>query len=95
MNASTAGQTSPGFREGAILLFQVCKGFVPKLPRIVGGVHIQHHQAAAGGDSDIVCTAAAPPLRDLCGVCGGVLASVRVAGILPLQGNIRKPIFLV
>ena len=77
VNASTAGQTSPGFREGAILPLQVCKGFVPKFPCIMVGVHIQHHKAVSSADSDIVCTTAAPPLRNLCGVCGGVLASVR------------------
>ena len=90
VNASTAGQTSPGFWEGAILPFQVCKGFVPKLPRIVGGVHIQHHQTVSGGDSDVVCTASAPPLRDLCVVRGGILASVRGGWCLTITWKYRQ-----
>ena len=70
-----------------MLPLQVCKGFVPKLPCIVGGVHIQYHQAAAGGDSDIVCTASAPPLRNLRGVCGSILASVRGGRFLAIAGK--------
>ena len=91
VDTSAAGQTSPCFGEGAILLFQVCKGFVPKLPCIVGGVHIQHHQAVAGGNSDIACTAAAPPFRNLRWVCGGVFASVRSGWDFSVTGEYPKP----
>lgn len=91
VNTSAAGQTSPGFREGDILLFQVCEGFVPKLPGIVVYIHIQHHQAASGSDCNIVCTAAAPPFRNLRWVCGGVFASVRSGWDFSVTGEHPKP----
>ena len=70
-----------------MLPLQICKGFIPKLSDVVVCVHIQHHKAVACGDSDIVCTAAAPPLRKLGGVCGGVFASVRGGRCLAIAGE--------
>ena len=74
-----------------MLPLQVCKCFVPILPPLMVCIYVQHDNAAPGGNSDIVCTAAAPPLRNF----GRVCETLVVAGIFPLQGNTRKPIFLV
>ena len=60
-----------------MLPLQVCKCFVPILPPLMVCIYVQHDNAAPGGNSDIVCTAAAPPLRNFGRVCGSVFAAVR------------------
>lgn len=48
----------------------------PILPPLMVCIYVQHDNAAPGGNSDIVCTAAAPPLRNFGRVCGSVFAAV-------------------
>ena len=53
-------QASPSIRKFPVSLLQLFKGFVSEFPRVVVCVHIQHHKAGAGGNSNVEIFPAPP-----------------------------------